>query len=130
MEGQARRVLENYVKPWDHTNPLNANVLPAAAREVLRVPWRQYHKLLAVYTMRLINITNLGPVPASPDSQAIPIIEPPRSEKFMKSVNTTFQATQATYLQELKEFKAMPRDSLLRLFNRCEELAIPLLGAD
>ena len=38
MEGQARLVLENFVELWDHTNPLNPNVVLAAARELLRVP--------------------------------------------------------------------------------------------
>ena len=38
MEGQARRVLENFVELWDHTDPLNPNVVPAAAQELLRVP--------------------------------------------------------------------------------------------
>ena len=51
MEGQARRVLENYVETWDHTNPLNVNLVPDAAREVLRVSWRAYYKALIVYSM-------------------------------------------------------------------------------
>ena len=38
MEGQARRVLENYVEAWDHTNLLNINLARAVAREVLRAP--------------------------------------------------------------------------------------------
>ena len=37
-DGQARRVLENYVETWDHTNPLNVNLALAAARELLRAP--------------------------------------------------------------------------------------------
>ena len=49
MESQACQVLENYVETWDHTNPLNPNLVPPAAREVLRVPWRAYYKALAVY---------------------------------------------------------------------------------
>ena len=40
MEGQARRVLENFVELWDYTNPLNPDVVRAAAWELLRVPWR------------------------------------------------------------------------------------------
>ena len=35
MDGQVRRVLENYVATWDFINPLNVNLVPAAAREVL-----------------------------------------------------------------------------------------------
>ena len=92
MEGQARRVLENFVELWDHTNPLNANVVPAAARNLLRVPWRQYYKALAVYTMQLTNIINPGVVPTSLDSLSITILEPPKLEEFLRLVNTTFQA--------------------------------------
>ena len=92
MVGQARRVLDNFVELWDHTNLLNPNVVPAAARELLRVPWRQYYKALAVYTTRLTNITNPGVVPASPDSLAIPVLEPPKLEEFLTLVDTTFQA--------------------------------------
>ena len=92
MEGQARRVLENFVELWDHTKPLNPNVVPIVARELLRVPWRQYYKALAVYTMRLTNITNLGAVLASPDSLAIHVLEPLELEEFLTLVDTTFQA--------------------------------------
>ena len=38
MDGQARPVLENFVATWDFVNPLNANLVQAAAREVLRAP--------------------------------------------------------------------------------------------
>ena len=56
------------------------------------MPWRQYYKALAVYTMRLTNISNPGAVPASPDSLAIPILEPPELEEFLMLVDKTFEA--------------------------------------
>ena len=129
MDGQARRVLENYVETWDHTNPLNANMAPAAARELLRAPWRAYYKALAVYTMRLTNITNPEAVPASPDTLAVLVRVLADLEEFLALVDSTFQAAQATYLQDLKAFKANPRESLLQMADRYDEFAMALLGA-
>ena len=114
---------------WDHTNPLNPNVVLAVVRELLRVLWRQYYKALALYTMRLTNITNLGAIPTALDSLAIPVHEPLELEEFLTLVDTTFQAAQATYLRDLKEFKAMPRESLPQMAERYDEFAMPLLGA-
>ena len=129
MDGQARRVLENYVEIWDHLNPLNANLVLAGAREVLRAPWRAYYKALAVYTMRLTNITNPGAVPVAPDILAVPDPEPAKLEEFLTLLDSTFQAAQATYLQDLKAFKANPRESLLQMADRYDESAMAVLGA-
>ena len=84
---------------------------------------------LAVYTMRLTNITHPGAVPASPEFLAISVFEPPQLEEFLTLVDTTFQVAQATYLQDPKEFKAMPRESLLQMADRYNEFAMPLVGA-
>ena len=111
MDGQACRVLENYVATWDFINPLNINLVPAAAREVLRAPWRAYYKALAVYTMRLTNITHPGAVTASPDTFAVPVPEPAELEEFLTLLDSTFQAAQATYLQDLKSFKSCTHES-------------------
>ena len=129
MEGPEHLVLENYVEHWDHTNPFNVNVVPADAQELQHVPWRRYYKALAVYTMRLTNITNLGAALAAPNSIVAPILKPPELKGYLTVVDTTFQAAQATYLQDVKEFKAMPRDSLMQMVDRYDELAMSLLGA-
>ena len=92
MDSQARRVLENYVAIWGLINPLNINLGPAAAREVLRAPWRAYYKALAIYTMRLTNITNPGAVPASPYTFVVLVPEPTELEEFLTLLDSTFQA--------------------------------------
>ena len=63
--------------------------------------------------MRLTNITNPRGVSASPNTLAVPVPELTKLEEFLTLVDSTFQAAQATYLQDLKAFKANPRESLL-----------------
>ena len=79
--------------------------------------------------MRLANTTNPGAVPASLDTLAVPISEPAELEEFLTVLNLTFQAAQATYLQDLKAFKTNPRESLLQMADRNDESAMALLGA-
>ena len=79
--------------------------------------------------MRLTNITNPGAVPASPDTLAVPIPEPAELEEFLTLLDSTFQVAQATYLQDLKSFKANPRESLLQMADIYDEFAMALLGA-
>ena len=128
MDGQARRVLENFVATWDFVNPLNANLVQAAAREMLRAPWRAYYKSLAVYTMRLTNITNPGAVLASPNTLVVLVPEPAELEEFLTLLDLTFQAAHATYLQDLKAFKTNPRESLLQMADIYDESAIVRVG--
>ena len=79
--------------------------------------------------MRLTNITNPEAVLAARDTAAAPILEPADLEEFLTLVDSTFQAAQATYLQDLKAFKANPRKSLLHMADRYDESAMALLGA-
>ena len=95
----------------------------------MRAPWWAYYKALAVHTMRLTNIINPGAVPASLDIVAVLVPEPAELEEFLTFVDSTFQAAHATYLKDLKAFKAHPRELVLQMADRYDESAMALLGA-
>ena len=50
-------------------------------------------------------------------------------EEFLQIVAKTFQSSQAAYLDELKNFTALPGEGLLDLATRFDNLAIPLMNA-
>lgn len=70
-------------------------------------PWRAYYKELALYT------NNPGEAHVASNTLAAPIPEPPELVEFLTLIDTTSQVAHATYLQELKEFKEQPQESLL-----------------
>ena len=57
------------------------------------------------------------------------IEEPPELDEFLSIIQETFQATSAVYLEDLNAFKPFPRETLLKLADRFDEVAIPLLTA-
>ena len=50
-------------------------------------------------------------------------------EEFLQVVAETFQSSQAAYLDDLRNFIALPSEELLDLATRFDNLAIPLLNA-
>ena len=50
-------------------------------------------------------------------------------DEFLGIIQDTLQATSAVYPKDLKAFKPHPRESLLKLSDRPDEVAMPLLFA-
>ena len=78
--------------------------------------------------MKCTRMTRPGRAPVAPDLRRDPIEEPKELEEFLLLVVETFQSSQAAYLDELRKFTAMPREGLLDLATRFDNLAIPLLS--
>ena len=51
----------------------------------------------------------------------------PELEEFLTIIQETFQAASAVYLEDLHSFSALPRESLIKLADRFDEVALPLL---
>ena len=131
VTGQARRLLDNYVDKWDCTNIHHVNHTAAVEREIERSIWREYFKLRAIYDLGRIQdalVPGTGP-PHSPLFNAVVTLEPPELDEFLKIIQDTFQAASAVYLEDLKNFKPIPRETLLKLADRFDEAAQPLLTA-
>ena len=48
-------------------------------------------------------------------------------EEFLTIIQETFQAASAVYLEDLHAISALPRESLIKLADRLDEVALPLL---
>ena len=70
-----------------------------------------------------------GVSPVQPDQLDDPILEPFELEEFLNIIQETFQAASAVYLEDLHTFSALPRESLIKLADRFDEVALPLLIA-
>ena len=70
-----------------------------------------------------------GVPPVQPDQPDDPILEPSELEEFLTIIEETFQAASAVYLEDLHAFSALPRESLIKLADRFDEVALPLLTA-
>ena len=129
LGGQARRVLDNYVDKWDCTKEDHVNYEEAVTREVDRAHWRRYYKRQAVYDLCQVQAGAGVAVPTRPDELDDAIEEPPELDEFLSIIQETFQAASAVYLEDLNAFKPFPRETLLKLADRFDEVAIPLLTA-
>ena len=67
--------------------------------------------------------------PVSPALATVVTLEPPDLDQSLKIIQDTFQATSAVYLEDLKNFKPIARETLLKLADRFDEVALPLLTA-
>ena len=59
----------------------------------------------------------------------MPVPELAEVEEILTLMDSTFKAAQATYLQDLKSFKANPRESLLQMADIYDEVDMALLEA-
>ena len=130
MTGQALRVLNEFVDSWDHRNPDNIYYEEALTREVVRDVWRKYYRALALHDMKCSNMPNPGIAPVRPDLRPKPVEEPEELEEFLQMLAETFQASQATYLDDLMTFSAIPGEGVLETATRFDNMAIPLLNAN
>ena len=83
----------------------------------------------AVFDLRQIQVVSGGLPPVRPDQLDDPILEPPELEEFLSIIQETFQAASVVYLEDLHAFSALPRDSLIKLADRFDEVPLPLLIA-
>ena len=67
--------------------------------------------------------------PVQPDQLDDPILEPSELEEFLNIIQVTFQAAPAVYLEDMHAFSALPRESLIKLTDWFDEVALPLLTA-
>ena len=59
-----------------------------------------------------------------------PIDEPADLEDFLEELQIAFQMASAGFLEDLNAFKGVPRESLVRLADRFDEVRDPLLRAN
>ena len=64
--------------------------------------------------------------PVRPDHLTDPIPEPNDLEEFLLIIQSAFQAASAVFLEDLKAFRAVPRESLVKMADRFDEVASPL----
>ena len=83
----------------------------------------------AVYNLGRVHMVKPVPNPTPPDELDEPIDEPKDLEEFIAAMETSFQSTSASFFDDLKAFRAVPRESLIRLPDRFDEVAEPLLSA-
>ena len=129
LGGQARRLLDNFIDKWDYLDEANPFYEEAITREASRAKWRHYYKAKLVYDLRQIQVQTGGPSPIQPDLLDDPIPEPAELDEFLAIIQETFQAASASYLEDQNAFTTSPRESLLQLADRFDEVALPLLTA-
>ena len=129
MGGQARRLLDNFIDKWDYRDDTNPFYEEAVTREASRSKWRHYYKAKSVYDLRQIQVQTGGPSPVQPDLLDDPILEPAELDEFLAVIQENFQAASAIYFEDLHAFTTKPRESLLQLADRFDEVALPLLTA-
>ena len=127
LGGETRRLLDNYVDRWDYRNEDNLNCRAATQREVLRAQWRVYYKAKAVFDLRQVQAVATRAAPVSPEDP--PVEEPSELNEFLDIIQETFQAASAVYLEDLRSFAPLPRQSLIKMADRFDEVALPLLSA-
>ena len=120
-------MLDNYIDKWDYRDIGNLFYEDAVTREASRSKRRNYYKAKSVFDLRQIQVAQGGVPPVQPDQLDDPIIEPPELEEFLNIIQETFQAASAVYLEDLHAFTTHPRESLIKLADRFDEVALPLL---
>lgn len=63
LSGQARRVVDNFLDKWDHTNE---DYEDAITREASRHVWRAFYKRKDISDLRHIHVAPIGRAPTRP----------------------------------------------------------------
>ena len=129
LGGQARRLLDIYLNKWDWLNEDNVYYEEATTREPARAVWRAYYKAKAVHDLRQVQIAVATRPPTRPDQLDDPIPEPNDLKEFLLIIQSAFQAASAVFLEDLKAFRPVPRESLVKMADRFDEVASPLFLA-
>ena len=114
---------------WDYKKHSNPNILNVVAREEDRIVWKTYRMEKAVYNLGRIHMTRPVPNPTPPDELDEPLEEPDDLEEFLAEIRISFQSASASFFEDLKSFRGVPREPLIRLTDRFDEVAEPLLAA-
>lgn len=116
---------------WNWLKDENPNILNAIARESDRQIWRILYQERAAYNLGRVHMVVPCPNPVKPDLiEEDPIDEPSDLEDFLEELKIAFQSASAGFLEELNAFRGVPRVSLVRLADRFDEVADPLLRAN
>lgn len=91
--------------------------------------WRTYYKAKAVHDLRQVQIAVAIRAPVRPHELADPIPEPDNLEEFLRIIQSAFQVASAVFLEDLKAFILVPRESLVKMADRFDEVASPLFLA-
>ena len=129
LGGQARRCLEKFLFRWNWLKPDNPNLADAIDREADRQVWREFYMEKAAYNLGRVHMRIPFPNPIKPDLLAIPIPEPADLEEFLADIKISFQSASASFFDDLRDFRAQPRESLVKLADRFDEVAEPLRSA-
>ena len=72
----------------------------------------------------LATVHMVVPVPNStrPDLMEEPIEEPADLEEFLAKIQITIQSDSASFFEDLKAFRPQPRESLVKLADRFDEV--------
>ena len=114
---------------WNYKKDSNPNIRDAIDREEDRKVWKTYRMDKAVYNLGRVHAVKSVPNPTPPDELADPIEEPDDVEEFIPAMETSFLSASASFFDDLKSFRGVPRESLIRLTDRFDEVAEPLLSA-
>ena len=129
LGGQARRLLDNFIDKWDYHDTEQPFYKNARARETQRALWRVYYKNKAIFDLRQVQVAPGGTKPEPPSTMAEPVPEPDELNEFLEIIQETFQAASAVYLEDLNAFAPLARESLIKMADRFDEVALPLLTA-
>ena len=83
----------------------------------------------AAYNLGRVHMRIPFPNPVKPDQLDVPIPEPADLEEFLLEIKIAFQSASASFFDDLRDFRAQPRESLVKLADRFDEVAEPLRSA-
>ena len=83
----------------------------------------------AVFNLNRVYMVNKSGMPTRPDLLPEPIQEPADLEEFLAIIRVAFQMASAAFFEDLHAFRAQPKESLVKLADRFDEVAEPLLTA-
>ena len=113
---------------WDYNKDSNPNIRNAMDREEDRKVWKTYRMEKAVYNLGRVHMVRPVPNPTPPDELDDPVEVPEDLEEFIQAMETSFESASSSFFDDLKAFRGVPRESLIRLTDRFDEVAEPLLA--
>ena len=82
-----------------------------------------------MFDLRQVQVVATGAAPVSLENLDPPVEEPFELSEFLDIIQETFQAASAIYLEDLRSFTPLSRESLIKMADRFDEVALPLLTA-
>ena len=103
---------------WDYKKDSNPNIQNALDREEDRKVWKTYRMEKSVYNLERVHMVKPVPNPTPVDEMDDPIEEPEDLEEFIVAMETSFQSASASFFDDLKAFRGVPRESCWNPVNR------------